>query len=49
MLGVEAVDNIAIGSPEMTLLFPDVVNGRKNVERSLKLHGNALGGLAVRN
>jgi protoporphyrinogen oxidase len=35
MLGVEAVDNILFGAPEMTLNEPDWVNGRKNLERRL--------------
>ncbi|KAF2184546.1 UDP-galactopyranose mutase [Zopfia rhizophila CBS 207.26] len=35
MLGVEAVDHIVYGSVELTLDYPDVVNGRKNDERSL--------------
>ncbi len=35
MLGVEAVDNIVCGSPEVTLNHPDFVNGRVNDERRL--------------
>ncbi|KAL8280651.1 hypothetical protein RQP46_006974 [Phenoliferia psychrophenolica] len=35
MIGVEAVDNILFGAPEMTLSEPDWVNGRKNIERRL--------------
>ncbi|KAH9808960.1 hypothetical protein DFH28DRAFT_907279 [Melampsora americana] len=35
MIGVEAVDNILYGAPEMTLNEPDWVNGRKNTERRL--------------
>ncbi|MBW0481450.1 hypothetical protein O181_021165 [Austropuccinia psidii MF-1] len=35
MIGVEAVDNILYGTPEMTLNEADWVNGRKNVERRL--------------
>jgi hypothetical protein len=35
MLGVEAVDNVLFGTPEMTLNETDWVNGRKNVERRL--------------
>ncbi|GAA98140.1 uncharacterized protein L969DRAFT_93249 [Mixia osmundae IAM 14324] len=35
MIGVEAVDGIIYGSPEMTLNNPDWVNGRRNVERRL--------------
>jgi len=33
MLGVEAVDNILYGSPELTLHYPDLVNNRNNSER----------------
>ena len=32
MLGVEAVDNMLFGTPELTLEFPDLVNRRKNAE-----------------
>lgn len=35
MLGVEAVDHIVSGSVELTLNYPDFVNGRKNEERRL--------------
>lgn len=35
MIGVEAVDNILFGVPEMTLNEADWVNGRKNIERRL--------------
>merc|ERR1711939_147376 len=35
MIGVEAVDGILFGAPEMTLNEPDFVNGRRNVERRL--------------
>lgn len=35
MLGVEAVDHIVDGCIEMTLNYPDWVNGRKNSERRL--------------
>jgi protoporphyrinogen oxidase len=35
MLGVEAVDSIVNGSVELTLNYPDFVNGRKNEERRL--------------
>jgi protoporphyrinogen oxidase len=35
MLGVEAVDAILTGSVELTLNYPDFVNGRANVERRL--------------
>ncbi|PLW15812.1 hypothetical protein PCANC_01371 [Puccinia coronata f. sp. avenae] len=36
MIGVEAVDNILFGAPEMTLHEADWVNGRKNAERRLE-------------
>jgi len=35
MLGVEAVDHILSGAVELTLNFPDFVNGRQNTERRL--------------
>jgi protoporphyrinogen oxidase len=35
MLGVEAIDNVLYGSPELSLNYPNVVNTRSNVERSL--------------
>lgn len=35
MLGVEAVDHMEFGGVELSLNFPDVVNGRKNEERGL--------------
>ncbi len=35
MLGVEAVDNIVHGGAELTLNYPDFVNGRQNTERRL--------------
>ncbi len=35
MLGVEAADNIVNGATELTLNYPDFVNGRKNDERRL--------------
>jgi protoporphyrinogen oxidase len=35
MLGVEAVDNIVNGAVELTLNYPDFVNGRRNEERRL--------------
>ncbi|ODH13565.1 hypothetical protein ACO22_07134, partial [Paracoccidioides brasiliensis] len=35
MLGVEAVDNIVNGAVELTLNYPDFVNGRINGERRL--------------
>jgi hypothetical protein len=36
MLGVEAVDAIVNGAVELTLNYPDFVNGRKNEERRLQ-------------
>ena len=35
MLGVEAVDHIVTGAVELTLAYPDFVNGRSNTERRL--------------
>lgn len=35
MLGVEAVDRIVNGGVELTLNYPDFVNGRKNSEKRL--------------
>jgi protoporphyrinogen oxidase len=35
MLGVEAVDNIVNGASELTLNYPDFVNGRQNYEKRL--------------
>jgi len=35
MVGVECVDSVLFGAPEMTLNEPDWVNGRKNTERRL--------------
>ena len=35
MLGVEAADNIVHGAAELTLNYPDFVNGRQNNERRL--------------
>ena len=32
MLGVEAVDNILYGTPELTLRHPNIVNAKKNEE-----------------
>ncbi|KAI9145790.1 UDP-galactopyranose mutase-like protein [Paraphysoderma sedebokerense] len=34
MLGVECVDNILYGSPELTLNYPNIVNTRSNNERT---------------
>ncbi|KAG2414971.1 hypothetical protein HFD88_006159 [Aspergillus terreus] len=36
MLGVEAVDHIVSGAVELTLAYPDFVNGRANTERRLR-------------
>ncbi len=35
MLGVEAVDHMNFGSVELSLNYPDMVNSRKNNERSV--------------
>lgn len=35
MLGVEAADHIVNGAAELTLNYPDLVNGRVNHERRL--------------
>ena len=35
MLGAEATDNIVNGATELTLNYPDFVNGRQNTERRL--------------
>ena len=35
MLSVEAVDHIIAGAVELTLAYPDFVNGRANTERRL--------------
>ncbi|KAJ6129877.1 UDP-galactopyranose mutase-like protein [Penicillium capsulatum] len=35
MLGVESVDHVVNGAVELTLNYPDFVNGRKNTERRL--------------
>lgn len=40
MLGVEAVDNILFGTPEIILNNPNYVNGRLNDERSLTVLKN---------
>ena len=32
MLGVEAADNILLGTPELTLRHPNIVNKAKNEE-----------------
>ncbi|RYE19327.1 MAG: amine oxidase [Sphingobacteriaceae bacterium] len=36
MLGVEAIDSIIYGSPELTLNYPDLINSRNNSERRLE-------------
>jgi hypothetical protein len=41
MLGVEAADHIINGAVELTLNYPDFVNGRKNTERRL-VEGNQI-------
>lgn len=43
MLGVEAVDNILNGTVELTLNYPDFVNGRQNTERRLVDGAQAFG------
>jgi hypothetical protein len=35
MIGAEAADNVLFGAPELTLMEPDWVNGRRNTERRL--------------
>jgi len=49
MLGVEAVDNIVNGATELTLNYPDFVNGRKNDERRLVEGAQLFGKKALRN
>jgi len=39
MLGVEAVDNILLGTKELTLNHPGVVNPTKNMELSYSAKG----------
>ncbi|KAL7754250.1 hypothetical protein RI367_000231 [Sorochytrium milnesiophthora] len=41
MLGVECIDNVLYGAPELTLHYPDVVNGRSNNERTHSLTQDA--------
>jgi hypothetical protein len=41
MLGVEAADHIVNGAVELTLNYPDFVNGRQNTERRL-VEGNQI-------
>lgn len=36
MLGVEAVDSVVSGAVELTLNYPDLVNGRRNTEKRLQ-------------
>ncbi|KAL8343314.1 hypothetical protein RB598_004585 [Gaeumannomyces tritici] len=48
MLGVEAVDHIVSGAVELTLNYPDFVNGRQNVERRLA-QGFSFGGESKQN
>lgn len=43
MLGVEAVDAVVNGSVELTLNYPDFVNGRQNTERRLVDGAQAFG------
>ena len=49
MLGVEAVDNIVNGAIELTLNYPDFVNGRKNDERRLVEGAQSFRKRALRN
>ena len=42
MLGVEAVDHIVSGAVELTLAYPDFVNGRANTERRLASKNTAV-------
>jgi protoporphyrinogen oxidase len=49
MLGVEAVDNIVNGAVELTLNYPDFVNGRQNTERRLVEGAQLLGKQTVHN
>ena len=37
MQGVEAVDNILFGSPEMTISYPNIVNGQRNEDLKFTL------------
>ena len=43
MLGVEAVDHLVNGAAELTLNYPDFVNGRQNTERRLVDGAQAFG------
>jgi protoporphyrinogen oxidase len=49
MLGVEAVDNIVNGAVELTLNYPDFVNGRQNTERRLVEGAQLFGKQTVHN
>lgn len=49
MLGVEAADNIVNGAAELTLNYPDFVNGRENGERRLVDGAQFFGKKGVRN
>ena len=48
MLGVEAADHIVNGAAELTLNYPDFVNGRANNERRLVDGAQLLGKKGVR-
>jgi hypothetical protein len=47
MLGVEAVDHIVRGAEELTLNYPDFVNGRKNTEIRLTSRGEVFSNKAT--
>jgi len=47
MLGVEAVDHMVHGAIELTLNYPDFVNGRQNTERRLFSHSEILSNKAT--
>lgn len=48
MLGVEAADNIVNGATELTLNYPDFVNGRSNSERRLVEGAQFIGKKGIR-
>lgn len=48
MLGVEAADNIVNGATELTLNYPDFVNGRVNSERRLVEGAHFIGKKGIR-
>lgn len=48
MLGVEAADNIVNGATELTLNYPDFVNGRVNSERRLVEGAQFIGKKGIR-